>query len=120
MSEAGPNVLWSLRPSRETDTGFHHGADISLLSQFAGENEVLFPPCTMLQVIEAADSEAQDSEAQDSEASDFPPTEQGSAPRKARPTLARQLSTWVEETVVGKLNEPKVGFYEIRVLPTFV
>mmetsp|Transcript_12081 Transcript_12081/g.35606 ORF Transcript_12081/g.35606 Transcript_12081/m.35606 type:complete len:110 (+) Transcript_12081:1507-1836(+) len=72
------------------------------------------------QVIEAADSEAQDSEAQDSEASDFPPTEQGSAPRKARPTLARQLSTWVEETVVGKLNEPKVGFYEIRVLPTFV
>ena len=50
----------------------------------------------------------------------FPPAEQGSAPRKARPTLARQLSVWVEESVVGKPNKPKVGFYEIRVLPTFV
>ena len=49
--QAGPNVLWSLRPSRETDTGFHYGADISLLSQFAAEQEVLFPPCTMLQVV---------------------------------------------------------------------
>ena len=43
-----------------------------------------------------------------------------SAPRKARQALARQLSVWVEESVVGKPNKPKVGFYEIRVLPTFV
>ena len=28
----------------------HRGADISRLSQFAGEEEVLFPPCTMLEV----------------------------------------------------------------------
>ena len=47
----------------------------------------------------------------------FQPTEQW---REARPTLARQLSVWVEESVVGKPNKPKVGFYEIRVLPTFV
>ena len=50
----------------------------------------------------------------------LPPIEQGSAPRKARPKLARQLSVWVEESVVGQPNKPKVGFYEIRVLPTFV
>ena len=50
----------------------------------------------------------------------FPPTEQGMALRKARPTLARQLSVWVEESVVGRPNKPKVGFYEIRVLPTLV
>jgi len=143
MDENGPNVLWSLRPSRETDAGFHYGANISLLSQFAAEEEVVFPPCTMLQVIEAADSAAA-SEA-DAEASEkahsvavnsrfgngqlnggepppgsFPPIEQGSAPRKARPKLARQLSVWVEESVVGQPNKPKVGFYEIRVLPTFV
>eukprot|EP01051_Picozoa_sp_SAG22_P006272 SAG22_NODE_404_length_11005_cov_8.751788_9_plen_96_part_00 len=29
---------------------FHTGADISILSQFSNEAEVLFPPCTMLTV----------------------------------------------------------------------
>lgn len=73
----GINVLWQLQPQLETDDGFHHGADISILSQvrehrlhaqriapchdtpasaliwqFAGEEEVLFPPCTMLAVQE--------------------------------------------------------------------
>jgi hypothetical protein len=46
----GENVLWELRPMEESDAAFHCGADISMLSQFAGEQEVLFPPCTMLQV----------------------------------------------------------------------
>ena len=42
------NVLWELAPKAESDAGFHYGADISLLSQFSGEEEVLFPPCTMM------------------------------------------------------------------------
>ena len=42
------NVLWALRPSRETDEGYHYGADVSMLSQFEGEKEILFPPATML------------------------------------------------------------------------
>ena len=48
------------------------------------------------------------------------PPKSARRPPDARPTLARQLSVWVEESVVGKPNKPKVGFYEIRVLPTFV
>ena len=44
------NVLWQLQPSEEDDTGYHHGADISAISQFASEEEVLFPPGTMLVV----------------------------------------------------------------------
>ena len=35
----------------ESTTGYHYGANISMLSQFAAEREILFPPCTMLQVI---------------------------------------------------------------------
>lgn len=46
----GDNVLWKLLQSGEDDAGFHSGADISMLSQFAGEEEVLFPPITMLVV----------------------------------------------------------------------
>ena len=42
------NVLWELAPKAESDAGFHYGADISLLSQFSEEEEVLFPPCTMM------------------------------------------------------------------------
>ena len=49
---SGENVLWELRPMQESDAAFHRGADISMISQFAGEEEVLFPPCTMLQVKE--------------------------------------------------------------------
>ena len=55
-SEGGRNVLWHLTPRppsqvhrwRERGTIFCRGADISMLSQFAAEAEVLFPPCTML------------------------------------------------------------------------
>ena len=49
-SGGAPNVLWELKPRAESDTAYHHGADISMLSQFAGEAEVVFPPCTMLVV----------------------------------------------------------------------
>jgi len=45
-----PNVLWKLQTQRESHIAFHCGADVSMLSQFAAEDEVLFPPCTMLVV----------------------------------------------------------------------
>lgn len=47
---AEKNVMWRLRANPETDDGYHYGADVSILSQFARENEILFPPCTMLAV----------------------------------------------------------------------
>ena len=34
-----PNVLWCLQPQTETDIGYHRGADISRLSQYAWEGE---------------------------------------------------------------------------------
>mmetsp|Transcript_32106 Transcript_32106/g.64045 ORF Transcript_32106/g.64045 Transcript_32106/m.64045 type:complete len:226 (-) Transcript_32106:87-764(-) len=50
----GDNVLWRLHASASSDSGFHRGADIALFSQFTGEDEILFPPMTMLKVISAA------------------------------------------------------------------
>ena len=42
MTEGGPNLLWQLQPKKESDAAFHRGADISMLSQFSEEEEVLF------------------------------------------------------------------------------
>ena len=47
----GKNVLWRLCVTADSDTAYHRGADISMLSQFAGEDEILFPPMTMLMVL---------------------------------------------------------------------
>ena len=51
MTPETANVLWCLHPEPESDVGFHCGADIKMLSQFAAEDETLFPPCTMFQVV---------------------------------------------------------------------
>jgi hypothetical protein len=51
MSKVDKNVLWEIRCSEETSEGFHCGADVSLLSQFPKEKEMLFPPPTMLKVL---------------------------------------------------------------------
>mmetsp|Transcript_18409 Transcript_18409/g.27975 ORF Transcript_18409/g.27975 Transcript_18409/m.27975 type:complete len:774 (+) Transcript_18409:71-2392(+) len=50
MSQHTSNVLWKVQPASESDAAYHNGADISMLSQFPDEKEVLFPPCTMLVV----------------------------------------------------------------------
>jgi hypothetical protein len=44
----GTNVMWELKCKAEDDTGYHNAADVSLLSQYPEEKEVLFPPLTML------------------------------------------------------------------------
>jgi len=50
MQAGTSNVLWALHPTLEDDTGYHYGADVSILSQFEAEKEILFPPPTMLVV----------------------------------------------------------------------
>ena len=57
MGRGYANVLWELQPTVQSDAAYHRGADISMLSQFAGEKEVLFPPCTMLVVKHAPASQ---------------------------------------------------------------
>ena len=50
LSKHGENVLWQLQSRPESDGAYHIGADISRLSQFSSEKEVLYPPYTMLLV----------------------------------------------------------------------
>ena len=47
----GVGLLWELRAGSEDDHAFHCGADVSMLSQFGAEREVLFPPLTMLRAL---------------------------------------------------------------------
>jgi hypothetical protein len=47
-----PNLLWELQCGPEDPMGFHSAADVTVLSQYPDEREVLFPPLTMLQVVE--------------------------------------------------------------------
>ena len=54
MLDESPNVLWELCPAPETDSAYHCGAEIGLLSQFPSEDEVLYPPCCMLVVCDEA------------------------------------------------------------------
>lgn len=66
MDGGGPNVLWVLHQKPPSDAGVHRGASISMLSQFEGEDEVLFPPCTILTVQEADASSVHADEAEPS------------------------------------------------------
>ena len=56
----GSNVLWEIIPKAESNTAYHRGAEVGKLSQFAGEDEVLFPPCTLLQVQQNAKKEREE------------------------------------------------------------
>jgi len=58
MQTEGENVLWALTPRPEDDVGFHRGANIELLSQFAEEQECLFPPGTLLMAEATVESDA--------------------------------------------------------------
>ena len=97
---AGQNVLWELRPQKQSDAAFHRGADIKMLSQFSGEDEVLFPPCTMLEVIRSAKGEVQ------------PITR----PRATSlPEHVEKMNLKIEQS-----SEGKRVFLAISVLPSFI
>ena len=53
LGSGGVCVLWEIECGAETDDGFHSAADVSLLSQYPAEKEMLFPPLTMLHVVQA-------------------------------------------------------------------
>lgn len=85
-----PNVLWCLHPAAEDDVGYHCGADIAPLSQFANEGESLFPPCTMFEVVRL----------------------------QPRRSLERMASS--KDTLVRNSRGEEVNCKMINVLPSFV
>ena len=66
--------------------GFHCGADVSLLSQFGNEREVLFPPLTMLRAIRRDDIGSVDTIDENEE-------QPASSPRASQ-TAAHFANTW--------------------------
>ena len=105
-----PNVLWELAPIAADDTGFHRGADVAMLSQFPKEKEVLFPPCTMLEVRRKGAEQNQCVEPGDA------PAATACASVGAAP-VARGVpeGLMAEDEVVGKKT-----FTKISVLPYFL
>lgn len=87
-----------------SDSGFHRGADIDMLSQFAGEAECLYPPCTMLAVREEAKFAAA------KRAGDWSRVQRLSS--ESHPVYGHFAAK--EETVKDKV------FLSIDVLPTFL
>jgi hypothetical protein len=122
----GTNVLWELQARTASDAAFHRGADISMLSQFAQEDECLFPPCTMLEVLRSHDQRSATGEAAAAkgEASARPAVigrgEQGELPphvaaATAMVPLAAQLGLSVREASEGGRS-----FLAINALPSFI
>jgi hypothetical protein len=133
--EAGtPNVLWELLPQLESDSGYHCGASIEMLSQFAEEQEVLFPPNTLLKLVRqtaastdsmapstsslhvksdvklAANGSAQDANTDDAQLPERPES------------LKQRLSRWsigFDENV-DVVNDDGKEYVSILVTPTFL
>ena len=102
MDHGGGNVLWQLHPQPESDAGFHYDADISLLSQFAAEAEVLYPPCTMLTTLSGTPVEV-----------DVPQDALRTASASSRHSEGGAMGS-------APLEEGGKRFLAIDVLPTFV
>ena len=95
--EAGEtNLLWKIECQAQKAHGFGCGADIKILSQFASEDEMLFPPCTMLKV----------------KPTDLPAL---SLPPGLRPQKSVVEPSLTFEDVNGKT----VGFYEVETTVCF-
>ena len=101
MSTAGENVLWALKAQPESDSGYHCGADIGMLSQFAAEAEVLYPPCTMLTVLRPGRTESQD----------------GGSVDHGRPSAAGEEAA---AAAASHVDEGDKRFLCVDVLPSFV
>jgi hypothetical protein len=92
----GPNVLWKLHTQSESDAGYHRGADVSMLSQFEKEKEILFPPATMLVV------------------------QQQELARKQARTVLKMSRDGQHCSVDQRMSASDVRYIEVDVVPTFV
>jgi len=98
---SGENVLWQLQPQKQSDAAYHRGADIKMLSQFAGEDEVLFPPCTMLEVRAGA-------------------ADQPLSPTRRRATSQLPRHVEIMNLEIEQCTEGKSTYLAISVLPSFI
>ena len=110
----GSNVLWELQPRAQSDVAFHRGADIKMLSQFAAEDEVLFPPCTIcLRCIQSAPPEVS-------------ATTKGEGESASKFKAVAELLIGSSEVTARKLmqvEDTKLDgnmFTSIKVLPSFI
>ena len=63
--DGGSNVLWEIRQSPENEEGQHCGANVRILAQFPTNQDVIFAPGTMLQVVDLGASKKACNELQD-------------------------------------------------------
>ena len=136
LSAGTVNVLWVLHPDVESDSAYHCGADITLLAQFAHEEEILFPPFTMMTVLTPAgrmrthacpDALARQPSApsQRSSAGDGGEDRladgggEESPRRRVRSLTAAQLCESLSEMCTDSSN-PAKSYMRIQVLPSFV
>ena len=94
------NLLWEIQAGVEDDVGYHCGAEVAFLSQFAGEREVLFPPYVMLTV-------------QKRQGMSPPPPQPRGASLLDQVAYSREVLQVMQESVDGK------EFESVTVLPTF-
>lgn len=116
------NVLWELAPSGESDMAYHRGASVEMISQFAGEEEVLFPPCTMLVVAKEGTKDGTSAE-EDGAARDRHAGPGGAASRSAQ--ADRDRGTGIDAPLgascrASNRNGEPVDFVVICVRPFFV
>ena len=92
MDSDSSNVLWVLKAKQQSDAAYHRGADIKSLSQFAHEDEVLFPPCSMLEALPIAKPKS-------------PPKSSPTPPPPSPPKAANHSATDAAEAVGQATSE---------------
>ena len=119
MAEGQKNVLWKLEPRQQSDVAFHSGADIRLLSQFAEEDEVLFPPCTMLSVLHSSmqNGTAVADDAADAVEAAASGTEEAVGHTATPAALTRSTSRYFE---AHDVSEGGKSYLQIKVMPSFI
>jgi hypothetical protein len=110
MTSSDSNVLWAIECRAEDEEGFHSGADVSMVSQFPKEREILFPPLTMLSV-HPEDAETKGKHMQ---------TEMMDDGGVWASSVERQDSLQRATSATPGFKRPARHFTKIHVTPTFI
>ena len=119
-----PNILWEIHTSDEDASGYHCGVSIALLSQYSDEQEVIFPPLTMLRVMARPKQDSPPEGLSEAEAAWSVTISQSSeeAAPGTQPVSQADVHGPIVSTFAGwkqTVLAPK-AFKVIRVQPTFI